>query len=89
MKDIGLLNFTDDSPGGYHVARFYNRFKFPLLVMGQTGSSNSTLDEISHLLNQYFKRTLNSVIDTGQKSWSQLNRERKTGVLDRFSRFDA
>ena len=32
--------------------------------MGETGSSNSTLDEISHLLYQHFERTLNTVINT-------------------------
>ena len=89
VNDVGLLNFSDDSSGSNHVACFLDRLELPLLIMGETGSSNSTLDEISHLLNQHFERPLNTVVNTGQKSWSQLNGERETGVLYRFTRLDA
>ena len=88
MDDVGLLHFAKYCACLDLVARLYERFEGPLLLVGKTGRSHTTLDEVAHLVHKYGKGTLDTIIDTGQQTRTEFNCKRKAGIRDRFAGSD-
>ena len=68
MDDVGFLYLTKDCSRFDSISCFYDGFEGPLLFMRKPGCRNTTFDKVAHLVHKHSKRSLDPVIDTGQKA---------------------
>ena len=70
------------------VANFSSCNKIPFLFMVQRSNIDTSGDVASGHFSDLGQRTLDTVKDTGQYTWSQLNRHRETGGFYQVARTD-
>ena len=80
-----LLYRTQHVAGFYFVADLGNRNKLPFLISLQGSNLNAALKVISRNLHNIIKRTLNSVINTCDKTRSKFNGHRRARRFYRFA----
>ena len=89
MDHGALLDGTEDLSCGDSVPHFDYGGEIPFLRVIQSRRGDSAVDEVSHLLPEDGKGPLDSVVNGGEETGSELNGERLTGVCDRLPGFDS
>ena len=81
----GLLNGADDVACPELVADLGNGVELPLLVVVERGNVNASLEVGARDLHDLIERSLDTVVDSADKTGTQLNREGSAGGLNLLS----
>ena len=86
---LGFLYITENVASGNFIADLDGRFERPLLFMVKPGHINASGNIRSGHLTDNIQRALDTVIDVGNKTRSELAGQRLAGGVDLVARTDA